>query len=73
MESRVSTFALTVDGRSPAEVAAALGRAGIAVGHGDFYAIELVRQLRLPDGVVRAGIVHYNTANEVDRLLEALA
>jgi cysteine desulfurase family protein (TIGR01976 family) len=72
MDGRVSTFALTVDDRSPADVAAALGRAGIAVGHGDFYAIELSRKLGLPDGVLRAGIVHYNTADEVDRLLAAL-
>jgi cysteine desulfurase family protein (TIGR01976 family) len=73
MDDRVSTFALTVEGRSPAQVAASLGREGIAVGHGDFYAVEVVERLGLPDGVVRAGIVHYNTADEVDRLLEALA
>jgi selenocysteine lyase/cysteine desulfurase len=73
MDGRVSTFALTVDDRSPADVAAELGREGIAVGHGDFYAVELSRKLGLPDGVVRAGIVHYNTADEVDRLLAALA
>jgi cysteine desulfurase family protein (TIGR01976 family) len=72
MDGRVSTFAFTVEGRSPAEVAASLGRAGIAVGHGDFYAVEIMHRLGLPNGVVRAGIVHYNTADEVDRLLEAL-
>jgi cysteine desulfurase family protein (TIGR01976 family) len=73
MDGRVSTFALTVEGSGPTEVAAALGRRGIAVGHGNFYAVEIVERLGLPDGVVRAGIVHYNTADEVDRLLEALA
>jgi selenocysteine lyase/cysteine desulfurase len=31
-----------------------------------------MRRLGLPEGAVRAGIVHYNTAGEVDRLLEAL-
>ncbi len=74
MDGRVSTFGFTVDGRSSEEVAAELGRQGIAVGWGDFYAVEIARRLGLgPDGVVRAGIVHYNTADEVDRLLEALA
>jgi selenocysteine lyase/cysteine desulfurase len=32
-----------------------------------------MRRLRLDDGAVRAGIVHYNTADEVDRLLGAIA
>jgi selenocysteine lyase/cysteine desulfurase len=74
MDKRVSTFAFTVDGHTPAELAAALGRAEIAVGWGDFYAVEIMRWLGLPDGgVVRAGIVHYNAADEVDRLLEELA
>jgi selenocysteine lyase/cysteine desulfurase len=73
MDGRVSTFAFTLAGRAPAEVAAELGRGGLAVGHGDFYAVELARRLGLPDGVVRAGLVHYNTPAEVDRLLAALA
>jgi cysteine desulfurase family protein (TIGR01976 family) len=73
MDGRVSTFALTVDGRSSEDVAAELGRRDLAVGWGDFYAVEIVRRLGLdPDGVVRAGIVHYTTADEVDRLLAAL-
>jgi cysteine desulfurase family protein (TIGR01976 family) len=73
MDKRVSTFSFTVDGVAPAEVAAALGRWDIAVGHGDFYAVEIARRLGLPDGVVRAGLVHYNTDEEVDRLLGGLA
>jgi cysteine desulfurase family protein (TIGR01976 family) len=71
MEGRVPTFALTFD-RSPEEVAAALGERGIFVWHGDYYAVEVMRRLGLPDGAVRVGIVHYNTADEVDRLLEEL-
>jgi cysteine desulfurase family protein (TIGR01976 family) len=69
MKGRVPTFALTVAGRSPAEVAEELGRRGINVWHGDYYAIEVMRRLGLDDGAVRVGIVHYNTADEVDRLL----
>jgi cysteine desulfurase family protein (TIGR01976 family) len=72
MEGRVPTFALTLVGRSPAEVAEELGRAGVFVWHGDYYAVEVMRRLGLDDGAVRVGIVHYNTAHEVDRLLAEL-
>lgn len=72
MEGRVSTFALNVPAKSPAEVAEELGRRGIFVWHGDYYAIEVMRRLGLDDGAVRVGIVHYNTADEVDRLLAEL-
>lgn len=37
------------------------------------YAVEIMQRLGLPDGVVRAGVVHYNTADEVDRLMHELA
>jgi cysteine desulfurase family protein (TIGR01976 family) len=73
MDGRVATFAFTHDRRSPREVATALGDRGIAVWHGDYYAVEMMRRLGLEDGAVRAGIVHYNTQDEVDRLLEALS
>jgi cysteine desulfurase family protein (TIGR01976 family) len=73
MEGRVPTFALTVAGRSPAEVAERLSRRGIFVWHGDYYAVEVMRRLGLEDGAVRVGIVHYNTAGEINRLLEELA
>jgi cysteine desulfurase family protein (TIGR01976 family) len=72
MQGRVPTFAFTVEGRSPGEAAGRLGDRGIAVWHGDYYAVEIMRRLRLSDGAVRAGVVHYNTAEEVDRLLEEL-
>jgi cysteine desulfurase family protein (TIGR01976 family) len=72
MEGRVPTFALTVAGKSPAETAKTLSRRGIFVWHGDYYAVEVMRRLGLDDGAVRVGIVHYNTADEVDRLLVEL-
>jgi cysteine desulfurase family protein (TIGR01976 family) len=72
MDGRVPTFALTVPDRTPAEVADELGRRGIFVWHGDYYAVEVMRRLGLKDGAVRVGIVHYNTADEVDRLLAEL-
>ena len=72
MEGRVPTFALTFEERSPAEVAAHLGERGIFVWDGDYYAVEVMKRLGLADGAVRVGIVHYNTAEEVDRLLDEL-
>ena len=73
MDGRVATFAFNVGDRPPREVASALGERGFAVWHGNYYALEVMERLRLPEGAVRAGIVHYNTAEEVDGLLEALA
>jgi selenocysteine lyase/cysteine desulfurase len=72
MDGRVSTFALSVDSRSPRDAAERLGERGFAVWHGNYYAVEVMKRLGLPDGAVRVGIVHYNTADEVDRLLSAL-
>jgi cysteine desulfurase family protein (TIGR01976 family) len=73
MEGRVPTFAVTHERVGPEEAAARLGERGFAVWHGNYYAVEIMRRLGLPDGAVRVGIVHYNTVDEVDRLLAALA
>jgi cysteine desulfurase family protein (TIGR01976 family) len=72
MEGRVSTFAFTVESRSPREIAERLGRRDIAVWHGNYYALEIMQRLGLEEGAVRVGILHYNTADEVDRLLGQL-
>jgi selenocysteine lyase/cysteine desulfurase len=74
MDGRVPTFAFTVDGLSSAEVASRLGERGFAVWHGNYYALEIMTRLGLEDGgAVRVGLVHYNTADEVDRLMDELA
>jgi cysteine desulfurase family protein (TIGR01976 family) len=74
MDGRVATFAFTHASLTPQQVATRLGEREIAVWHGDYYAVEVMRRLGLGSaGAVRAGIVHYNTAREVDRLLEALS
>src|SRR5262249_29008432 len=73
MDGRVPTFAFNVDGYSPRGVAQRLAERDIAVWDGNYYAVEVMRRLGLPEGAVRAGFVHYNTADEIDRLLEALA
>ena len=75
MEGRVPTFALTHDRYSSAELAERLAERGIAAWHGNYYALEVLRALGLEDigGALRIGIVHYNTAGEIDRLLDTLA
>ena len=73
MACRVPTFAFRVDGVPSRTVAERLAEQGIAVWDGDYYAFEAMESLGLqPDGALRAGFVHYNTFDEVDRLLEAL-
>jgi cysteine desulfurase family protein (TIGR01976 family) len=73
MEGRTPTFALTHPGRSPDELAEELGRRDIAAWPGNYYALEIMDRLGLAGGCLRIGIVHYNIAEEVDRLLAALA
>jgi selenocysteine lyase/cysteine desulfurase len=72
MDGRVPTFCFNVEGLSPMEVATSLGERGFAVWRGNYYAVEVMDRLGLPEGAVRAGIVHYNTAEEVDGLLAEL-
>jgi len=71
---RTPTVAFTVAGRTPQQVSADLGEAGVCAWAGDYYAVELMRALGLAGsgGAVRAGVVCYTTAGEVDRLLAAL-
>ncbi len=69
---RTSTVLFNVDGLAPHEVAAALREHDVYVWHGHFYALELMDFLGI-EGAVRAGLLHYNTAQEVDRLLELVA
>jgi len=73
-DDRTPTAAVTLEGVAPRAAAAALGREGIATWDGDFYATGLIERLGLAasGGVLRIGLVHYNTAEEVDRLLASL-
>jgi len=73
--SRVPTVSVSIDGVHPRTAAEALGRQGIFVWDGDFYATGLIERLGRADsgGVLRLGLVHYNTAFEVDRTLQAVA
>ena len=73
MEGRVPTFAVNHESLSPRDAATRLAERGLAVWDGNYYAVEVMKRLGLPDGAVRVGIVHYNTADEVDRLLDELS
>jgi selenocysteine lyase/cysteine desulfurase len=73
-DERTPTAAVTFDSIAPREAASALGRESIATWDGDFYATGLIERLGLAErgGVLRIGLTHYNTADEVDRLVGAL-
>jgi selenocysteine lyase/cysteine desulfurase len=72
---RAPTISITVSGHSPRAVATALGEAGVFAWDGDFYATGLIERLGQAEtgGVVRLGMVHYNTADEVERVLGEVA
>jgi cysteine desulfurase family protein (TIGR01976 family) len=74
-DSRVPTVSVSIAGVHPRTAAEALGRDGIYVWDGDFYATGLIERLGKAEagGILRLGLVHYNTEGEVDRTLEALA
>jgi cysteine desulfurase family protein (TIGR01976 family) len=75
LEHRTPTFVVSLDGYTPEEISARLGEQGIFVWDGHYYAIAVMERLGLLDkgGLVRIGFVHYNTTDEVDRVLAALA
>jgi cysteine desulfurase family protein (TIGR01976 family) len=72
MEDRVPTFAINHPSLAPGAVAETLAERQLAVWPGNYYAVEVMERLGLPDGAVRVGFVHYNTTGELERLLAAL-
>ncbi|MDE0206918.1 MAG: cysteine desulfurase-like protein [Candidatus Tectomicrobia bacterium] len=72
---RVPTVSMTHERKSPPQVAERLAREGICMWSGHNYALEVVRHLGIGEatGVVRIGLAHYNTEEEVDATLAALA
>lgn len=73
-QQRAPTVAVRIAGRSPRELAAYLGERGIFTWDGNYYALNFSERLGVErdGGMLRIGLVHYNTAEEVDRLLVAL-
>jgi cysteine desulfurase family protein (TIGR01976 family) len=73
-DQRCSTVSIRLDNHTPTETANFLGERGIFTWDGNFYALNLTERLGVQStgGLLRIGLVHYNTAEEVDRLLAAL-
>jgi cysteine desulfurase family protein (TIGR01976 family) len=73
-ENRCATFVVRIDGRTPLELATKLGERGFFTWDGNYYALNLTEQLGVEreGGFLRIGLVHYNTLQEVKRLLKAL-
>lgn len=74
VHQRVPTISIRHNRLTPTEIAKSLAESGIYVWHGHNYAYEPTRFLNIPEdeGVVRIGLAHYNTDNEVTRVVEAI-
>ena len=69
----MATVSFTHERFTAAEMADRLGQAGFFTWHGNYYALQLTERLGLePEGMLRVGLVHYNTMTEVERFLETL-
>jgi cysteine desulfurase family protein (TIGR01976 family) len=74
MDGRVPTFLINVDGVPAEDVAARLAAARIGVwAHDSWYSLDLYPRLGYAGKSVRIGFIHYNTENDVDRLIAGLA
>ncbi len=74
LDHRVPTVSFTLEGIGPRDIALKLNKENIFVWDGHFYAVAAIEQLGLLDkgGLVRVGLCHYNTQQEVQFLLESL-
>jgi len=72
---RVPTIALTIDGFSPLTLSKILSESNIFSWDGDYYAVEVIRRLGLEQsgGMLREGLTHYNTVEEIDRFVDVLS
>jgi cysteine desulfurase family protein (TIGR01976 family) len=73
-DQRCPTVAVRIEGHTPLELATKLGERGFFTWDGNYYALSLTERLDVEKdgGFLRIGLAHYNTAEEVDRLLQAL-
>ena len=73
-EQRCSTLSLRIGNHHPTAIATYLAERGIFTWDGNYYALNLSERLGVESqgGMLRIGLVHYNTMEEVDRLLAAL-
>ena len=73
VHKRTPTFALTIDGKTSHSVAEYLAKHGIFAWSGHFYALDVVREYDLEkDGLLRVGMLHYNTKREIKELISIL-
>jgi selenocysteine lyase/cysteine desulfurase len=74
LAERVPTYAFTLQGFTPRQVAEELGKREIYVWDGNYYALQVTESLGLEEsgGMVRVGPVHYNTFEEIERFGYAL-
>ena len=74
MAGRVPTFLVNVEGVPAAQVVSLLAEREIgAWAHDSWYSLDLYKRLGYEDQAIRVGFIHYNTAEEVDRLVDGLA
>ena len=73
-ENRCATVVVRIEGHTPLELATKLGERGFFTWDGNYYALNVTEQLDVErlGGFLRIGLVHYNTMEEVERLLVAL-
>ena len=71
---RVPTIACNIEGHTPRELAEHLASQGIFAWDGNYYALGIMERLGLEakGGALRLGMAHYNTLDEIDRVLECL-
>src|SRR5437763_10390319 len=74
MDGRVATFLINLEGVDAADAAKRLAAQGFGVwAHDNWYSLGLREKLPYPDSAIRVGLIHYNTADEIDRFNAALA
>jgi selenocysteine lyase/cysteine desulfurase len=73
---RAATISFVAANRKPGDIAGHLARRNVAVRNGHFYALRCLEALGVSDpkedGVIRISLVHYNSQEDVDRLVEGL-
>jgi cysteine desulfurase family protein (TIGR01976 family) len=74
LDSRCPTFSVRIEGHTPLELATRLGERGIFTWDGNYYALNLTERLNVEKdgGFLRIGFVHYNTEDEVERVVREL-
>jgi selenocysteine lyase/cysteine desulfurase len=74
LDWRTPTVSIRLEGHTPRQLAQALGDRGIFSWYGNYYAINLSERLGVEasGGMLRLGLVHYNTIEEVEQLLAVL-